>query len=171
MANTYTAIATVTVGSGGAGTIDFNSIPQTYTDLIVKFSTRSNRSGAATSPLRLYPNGSSTNITLRYLQGAGSAVSSGTEAVFNAFIGETVASTATASTFGNFEIYIPNYTSSNYKSISVDAVEENNQTIALSQITAFLWSNTAAITSLQIVDGLGSFVQYSSATLYGIKNS
>ena len=36
MANTYVAIATVTVGSGGAASIDFTSIPATYTDLVVK---------------------------------------------------------------------------------------------------------------------------------------
>jgi hypothetical protein len=36
MANTYEAIATVTVGSGGAANIEFTSIPGTYTDLINK---------------------------------------------------------------------------------------------------------------------------------------
>jgi hypothetical protein len=36
MANTYEAIATVEVGSGGASTIDFTSIPSTYTDLVLR---------------------------------------------------------------------------------------------------------------------------------------
>jgi hypothetical protein len=43
MALTYTAIKTVTVGSGGAANIDFTSIPQTYTDLVLKVSARMNR--------------------------------------------------------------------------------------------------------------------------------
>jgi hypothetical protein len=41
MANTYEAIATVTVGSGGATDIEFTSIPGTYTDLLIKSSLRS----------------------------------------------------------------------------------------------------------------------------------
>ena len=40
MATTFTKIASVTVGSGGASSIDFTSIPSTYTDLCVKLSTR-----------------------------------------------------------------------------------------------------------------------------------
>jgi hypothetical protein len=43
MANTYEAIATVEVGSGGAATIEFTSIPATYTDLVVKVSARNAR--------------------------------------------------------------------------------------------------------------------------------
>ena len=34
MANTYTLIASLTVGSGGAANIEFTSIPATYTDLL-----------------------------------------------------------------------------------------------------------------------------------------
>ena len=40
MANTFEQITTVTVGSGGASSIDFTSIPQTYTDLVIKTSAR-----------------------------------------------------------------------------------------------------------------------------------
>jgi hypothetical protein len=57
--------------------------------------------------------------------------------------------TATANTFGNTEFYIPNYTSSNYKSFSVDGVTENNATAAFA-LYAGLWSNTAAITSFRL---------------------
>ena len=41
MANTYTLISSVTVGSGGASSIDFTSIPATYTDLCLVWSGRS----------------------------------------------------------------------------------------------------------------------------------
>ena len=40
MAVTHNLISTITVGSGGAASIDFTSIPQTYTDLLVKISLR-----------------------------------------------------------------------------------------------------------------------------------
>ena len=75
----------------------------------------------------------------------------------------------TASTFGNAELYIPNYTSSNNKSFSADSVTENNATAAYSQLIAGLWSNVTAITSLSLAPSSGTFVQHSTATLYGVK--
>ena len=45
MADTYTLISSVTVGAGGASSIDFTSIPATYTDLLVKFSLRTDFNG------------------------------------------------------------------------------------------------------------------------------
>ena len=38
---TFTKIASATVGSGGASSIEFTSIPSTYTDLVIKLSMRS----------------------------------------------------------------------------------------------------------------------------------
>ena len=46
---TMTPIQTVTVGSGGAANITFSNIPQTYTDLVIKISARSNRSDYSTN--------------------------------------------------------------------------------------------------------------------------
>ena len=40
MPTTFTKIASVSVGAGGASSIDFTSIPSTYTDLVVKVSYR-----------------------------------------------------------------------------------------------------------------------------------
>ena len=170
MALTYEAIATVTVGSGGSSTIEFTSIPQTYTDLVVKLSTRTNESqifGAVTMDL----NGSTSSQSVKYLYGSGtSAGSLNPGSVL--YIGDGVGANATANTFSNMEVYIPNYTSSNNKSASADAVGENNATGAYMSFTALLWSNTAAITSIRF-NAITSktFAQYSTATLYGIKNS
>ncbi len=76
---------------------------------------------------------------------------------------------ATSNTFANAELYIPNYTSSNYKSASTDSVTENNATSALAIMTAGLWSNTAAITSITLTpDSATNFVQYSTFSLYGL---
>jgi hypothetical protein len=167
MANTYEAIATVTVGSGGAANIEFTSIPGTYTDLVIMTSMR----GTDTSfqGWNLYFNGSNTNLTNRYLLGDGSSASSGN---FSAGYGGTVAGTnATASTFENSTVYIPNYTSSNNKSYSSDNVAENNATLAYVNLIAGLWSSSSAITSVTLYPQVGNFAQYSTATLYGIKNS
>jgi hypothetical protein len=162
---TFTLIASSTVGAGGAASIDFTSIPSTYTDLVVKISTRFNSANAA---IKIGFNSSTTNLSIRYLYGSGSAASSGSDAQIYAYANS---SGSTASTFGNSEVYIPNYTSSNNKSVSVDAVTENNATAADMLLGAGLWSNTAAITAIGLVPISGNFVQYSTAYLYGIVKS
>lgn len=169
MPNTFIKIASVTVGSGGASSIDFSSIPSTYTDLCLKMSTRTS---ASTITGRAYVafNGVGTNQTRRLLLGNGSSASSGnaTDIATDRGTGDS----ATASTFANMEMYVPNYASSNFKSVSIDAVGENNATEAYAGLIAGLWSATAAINQITLnpSDG-GNWMQYSTATLYGIKNS
>jgi hypothetical protein len=169
MATTYNLISSVTVGSGGAANIEFTSIPNTYTDLCLKLSGRSNRS-QTTEYLSINLNSSASNFTGKYLEGTGASVYSGTDNT--GYIGSIPAATATSSTFGSFEIYIPNYAGSNYKSISSDSVSENNNSLAYSDLIAVLWSQTAAITSVKLVtNNASNFVQYSTAYLYGISNA
>ena len=175
MATTFEALATVTVGSGGAANIEFTSIPGTYTDLLVKLSARAVDGGDTFANVKTTFNGSTSGYQNIRLQGWGSAANSGsdgTDSIFQKY--GTNGSNTTASTFGNLEIYIPNYASSNYKSTSSDSVSENNASEAWAVLNAGLWSNTAAITSIKLellYATTRNFVQYSTATLYGIKNS
>jgi hypothetical protein len=166
MPTTYKLIQSVTVGAGGAASIDFTSIPATYTDLCLKISSRNtanNNYGTITF------NSSSNSFTRRILYGTGSSVASETP---NSAESLTVTpSGATASTFGNYEMYLPNYAGSNNKSFSVDAVTENNGAVAYAMFHAGLWSNSAAITSFSISAAGGNFVEYSTATLYGISKT
>ena len=166
MANTYKAIATVTVGSGGAASMDFTNIPATYTDLQLLVSIREETSATAVAFIKF--NNTTANRSERYLQGNGSTAVSGTTAVLQ-FI--ACQPSDTANTFGNASIYIPNYAGSNYKSVSSDSVSENNATGAFSRLVAGLWSNTSAINQITITTDTGDVAQYSTATLYGIKNS
>jgi hypothetical protein len=161
-----TLIATTTVGAGGASSIDFTSIPATpYTDLLVVVSGRSTAT-AGDDPMRVYFNGSTSSYTVRYLYGSGSGTASGTNGNYT---GTTIPdANATSNTFGNVQIYIPNYAGSTNKSFSVDGVTENNGTTALQMISASLWSNTAAITSISLDLVNGNFTQYATASLYGI---
>lgn len=175
MALTYVALATTTVGSGGAANIEFTSIPNTYTDLLIKISSRSteNSGGDVTDILRLRFNSNATNYSVRNLEGDGSGAYSydwGIGSTYGA-IGDTVATPSTANTFGNTEVYIPNYAGSNNKSFSSDSVGENNAATARVSFAATLWSNTSAITTITLTLAGGNFVQYSTATLYGIKNT
>lgn len=165
MADTFQKIASVTVGAGGAATIGFSSIPATYTDLQVMFSTRVSGSGNYLQcNVSINGQGSGVNITARTLWGAGtSAGSNTTEYGFH-----STAASATASTFANASIYFPNYAGSTNKSYSIDDVTETNATDAVKHFTAGLWSQTAAINQLTFTPSSGTFDQYSTATLYGI---
>ena len=160
-------ISTVTVGSGGASSIDFVNIPQIYTDLIIKLSAR--RDATSTS-VDITFNGSASGYSRIRILGNGATASSAS-ATSQTFIEDpmSVQSDWTSNTFGNVEIYIPNYTSSNNKSISIDSATENNATTAYAVLVAGLWANTSPISSIKIVPASGSFTQYSSATLYGIR--
>jgi hypothetical protein len=165
MPTTFTKIASVTVGGGGASTMSFTSIPATYTDLIIKVSGRT----SATSPeMTITFNGTSASNTDRLLYNYAGTVGSNTSSPMRASVDM---STQTANTFGNADIYVPNYAGATNKSVSIEAVSESNSADAFMYMNAGLWSNTAAITTVTITAVSGSFVQYSTATLYGIKNS
>lgn len=171
MPNTYTLIASSTVGSGGSSSINFSSIPSTYTDLLVKLSARSNLA-AEYEFVNLRFNSSTSGYSNRVLRGNGSSATSQTNGNTGFEFEMSQGNSTTSSTFGNMEIYIPNYNSSNQKSVSVDGVGENNATLIYMGLNAGLWTGTSAITSIQMPPLVGtSWQQYSTAYLYGIKNS
>jgi hypothetical protein len=168
MAVTHKLIQTVTVSAvGGAASIDFTSIPQTYTDLKIVFSLR-NAADAVVSTIQF--NGLSTNLTSIWFIGSGSAASSSSSASVIQTYG-TDALSYTASTFSNMEFYIPNYTKTTSKAVGAEYVVENNATAAYSGFTAGLWTSTAAINQVTLFVSSGNVAQYSSASLYGIKSS
>lgn len=145
--------------SSSQATIVFSSIPQTYTDLYLVCSLRSD----ADPETFLYPNGSTSNLSGRLLRGNGSSADSAAVVRWYSNL-----STATSNTFSNMTAYFPNYAGSTAKSYSADSVSENNGTTAYQSINAGLWNDTTAISSLTIDLSSGNFVQYSSATLFGI---
>ena len=165
---TYTQIGSgVTVGVLGAASIDFSSIPTTYTDLVLKISARLTAAVDFAS-LSIAFNGSTASFTSKILQGDGSSAVSAGLTNFAGGVGGTL---LTASTFNNVEIYIPNYAGSTNKSFSSDAVVENNATAARDTLIAGLWSQTAAINQITLTSASGNFTQYSTAYLYGVSNA
>lgn len=172
MANTFIKIQTVTVGLAGASTIEFTSIPGTYTDLKILGSTRSGSSSGNQLALR-FNSDAGNNYTRQLVYGDGTSAQAfgGASEAFARFA-FTQSSTYTANVFNNFEINIPNYTLANYKSGVADGAVENNATLGETSLHGFLWSSSAAITTITLLDtGSTNFAQYSSATLYGIKSS
>jgi hypothetical protein len=163
-------ITSVTVGSGGAASVTLpatGTIPQTYTDLYLVMSARSDRSGGQPADgFLIKPN--NTTPTIKYISGEGS----GTAFSGTSYSGIVPTISATASTFGSCSAYFPNYANtSNHKSFSVDDVSENNGTIAYATLSANLYSSNSAITTI-VVESINaaSFVEHSTFYLYGISN-
>jgi hypothetical protein len=178
MPNTMTLIGAVTVGSGGASSVAFSSIPGTYTDLCLKLSTRSSGSSGTYDPMRILINSSTYSaFSMRGLYGTGTSAGNDAPGTTDSnLFGYTSNSTNTANAFGSAEIYIPNYTSTSYaKSMSIETVSETNGTGGIVYTSSSLWNpgTQAAVTSITIspYSGASTFAQYSTAYLYGIKNS
>jgi len=171
MAITYYAISTITAGSSGAVSIDFTNIPQTYTDLKLVVSARS-ATGSSLQYLTVTPSNSGS-LTFRNLVTEGSTtVSSYTSAGYGTggqvTSGAAPGNGATSGIFGSLELYFSNYSSTTlYKSYLVDSVMGNALWFWQG---ANLISANAAITSLSITSA-SNLAAYTSATLYGIKNS
>ena len=168
MANTFTLIASYTIPSATTA-YTFSSIPGTYTDLVLYASVRESRTGQNWNGINLTLNGTG-KTAVRNLYGTGSATSSTSTDNYEAGGGTT--DSATANTFSNNSIYIPNYTSSVNKSISVDSVTETNATAALATLTTSTYAVTTAVTSITLTaEGGYNLNAGSTFYLYGVKNA
>lgn len=183
MANTYTLIQSVTVGSGGAATISFGSIPQTYTDLAILGSVRSTSTTSNTGEYDVMAyrfNATTSGYTAKVIEANGTTAVSSSQTTATGSGGGTYGrisdgginnSLSGTSIFSSFNMYIPNYAGSTNKSWSLEYVSERNVTATYSGMVAGLWSNTAAITEITFALLVANYAQYSSFSLYGIKNS
>jgi hypothetical protein len=173
VANSYESIAVSSVGSGGASSITFASIPGTYTHLQVRYIGRDNRAGTDSDDIYFQFNSDSTtaNYNSHRLYGNGSSVSAdrvtGYAGTLSAFVS---ASTATASVFGGGVTDVLDYANINkYKTTRSIGGYDNNGSGFISLISG-LWLSTSAITTITIYPLNGtSFNQHSHFALYGIK--
>lgn len=165
---TMTLVQTIAVGAGGAASIEFTGIPQDGTDLLIVCSFRDSNT-AAGNDFNCRLNGVTTGYSFKYLWGNGSSVGSGSStgaSAYGVFLSQS--NDLTANTFSNIQVYIPNYTSSVAKLLSIDGVTENNATGARQSINANRWTGTAAITTVRVFVGGATLLQNSTASLYKI---
>ena len=172
MATTYVKIAAVNLTSGSASSMDFTSIPSTYTDLNLLITARGTSGGEDSITMKI--NGLTTSIySQRAAEGNGAAASSFNQSGVNTAVraGIMDGSTDTSNSFSSTSIYLPNYASAYNKSVSIDSAPETNGTTAYMNLIAYQVATTGAITSISLYPNTGSFAQHSSATLYGISNT
>jgi len=168
--STFIPISTVTVGSSGAANIEFTSIPSSYTDLVLYLSARTTPTGgSAWQYVEVRLNGTTTSYTYKQLYSDGSSVTSGTGSLAAGAYANPDSNTANV--FANSFTYISDYNSSENKTYLNHAATETNASSALISLFSTTRANTAAVTSLTLVPQSGNFKQYTTATLYGIKNS
>ena len=166
---------TVTVGSGGVSNFDFTSIPQTYTDLVLVMSVRSNWSGG-NDDWKMFINNVSAGGTYtdKLVIGNGSSTSSssttGSPSGGQIYGGWNNESTNT-NAFTSIQIYFPNYANTSYnKTFSLEGVQEYNATTAYTYMGAGIYSSTNAISRITVSSWNSTWAQYSTATLYGVKS-
>jgi hypothetical protein len=173
MATTYTLISS-NVLTSSATSVTFSSIPQTYTDLVVRMSIRKDTSN---STVFVRFNGVTTSsYDYNDIQGTGS-VTGVAQSIYSysQLPGGNNMDTDLASTFSNTEMYIPSYTSSARKQISSNVARENNTTTSAGNnvggVAGQAVDVTSGITSILISTISANWVAGSSFYLYGIKNS
>lgn len=172
MANTYKLI-NKSILSSAQSSVSFTSIPADYTDLKVLASVRSGKADI-TDYMYFTFSGSSSYANTKVLFGSGaSAGSFNWSTAIGITAGIINAANNTSNTFTSSDIHIPNYLASQYKSVSIDTVQEGNTgTNIYATMMAGLSNSNTAISSITFYTESGNnFVTNSSFYLYGIKNS
>jgi hypothetical protein len=167
----YEPIFTRTIATGETtGSVIFNNIPQTFRDLKIVASIRTAPTAYREDAVGTAFNGNNQTLYSRtgfYWDGGGSTAERQSNQTNIALLLAPTSLTA-ANTFSSGEIYIPNYTSSNFKSMySVISCEDAAATI-LSRSMAVTWRNTAAITSINFTSA--NYVAGTTFTIYGIQS-
>jgi hypothetical protein len=157
---TYVPIATAN-GTGSSGTIDFTSVPSTYTDLILIWNYQN-----STNPGSIYltfNNDTGTNYSGTYMDTNGPR----SYRVTNQTGIECGYGTPSGSEFWQEKIQIMNYSNTTtYKT----ALGTENQGVGTVSKWVSLWRNTAAINRVTITAAT-NFVTGSTFTLYGIASA
>ena len=172
-ATNYFSIATVTVGAGGSSSVTFSSIPSTYTHLQIRGFSKSNRSGVGQENIYYsFNSDTGANYTQHGVQGNGATTSAygGSNNSGNNVIWSYTCNND-ANIFGVQITDILDYANTNkYKVIrSLSGYDTNNATSGYVLLSSSLWQNTTAISTINLTPAGGTFLQYSTFALYGIK--
>ena len=163
--SSYYSIATQTVGSGGASSITFSSIPSTYTHLQLRYNTF----GTLNIAIQ-FSGDTAAHYGMHYLDGNGSAAASGIYGpnYSYAYLSLNGNSSATTGIAGVTDIL--DYTSTNKNKTLRTLVGIDLNGSGGIELNSGLWTNTSAITSITLLpDGGYPFKQYTTFALYGVK--
>jgi hypothetical protein len=175
MATTLEVISSVNISTGGTASIDFASIPSTYTDLQIIASVRG-YSGDFPSPLLRFNGDTGLNYNWKgmYLDtGGGGIGANGAVNQTHIVAGSVNGSSQTTSMYSNFNIYISNYAStSTQKLVNIISADENADTSSnYSYHLGGSWNTTGTAISSIAISVTNGWAVNTMATLYGIKKA
>jgi hypothetical protein len=168
----FESIATVVVGAGGQNTVEFNSIPSTFTHLQLRYASRDSRGGSLDAPVDLRFNGNSSAIYSKSFIGADGTTSAAGSEVNGTYLRlEGSGDGVLSSTFSIGITDILDYTSSTKTKSVMQIVGVDKNTSGFLRFQSGQWYNTSPITSITLTPFSAPFLQYSHFALYGIKGS
>ena len=163
MPQTYTPIATFTM-TGSTGTVNFTSIPQTFTDLILVMQGGAD-SAANKYNWMQYNSDTGTNYSTTQLWGNGTTTGS-LRWTNRSNINMEYNSFPTTDLNCIHIAQIQNYSNTTtYKTCLIRA----GRATAATEITVGIWRSTTAITSIKVESDTSNYQSGSTLTLYGIK--
>jgi hypothetical protein len=177
LSGSYDALASVTVPSGGLSSITFAGIPTGYSHLQLRMSARGTKASSG-DDIYLQFNGDTSSSGNYYgyhqLYGNGSSVSSNVSgATYPGIIpAYLTAANNMSNNFGASVLDILDYNSTNKNKVikSLSGWDDNGSGYILLRSGMWQPSTPAGITSITLFyNSGGSFAQYTSIALYGVK--
>jgi hypothetical protein len=164
----FVSIQTITAGSAVAS-IEFTSIPATYTHLQVRGIARFT-GATASDNMRLTFNSDSSAVYANHLFfGTGANAVSGNDINLTySLISTTPGASTSANIFDASVLDILDYSNTNkFKTIrNLTGYDGNGSGYA--GLWSALWRSTSVVNSVKLTAGSGNFAQYSSLSLYGV---
>lgn len=178
--SSYESIATISVGSGGASSIEFTGIPSTYKHLQIRGIMQSNRPIYTTDNIDILVGNGSIDTGANYSKHSlYTDFTSGTAVIADGTSNATIlvngfTTTAVAGSFGGFVCDILDYTnSSKYKTARMlSGADGNGSVLGYNPsvgLTSGNWRSFSNITNIRIKAALDVMNQNSTFALYGIK--
>lgn len=162
--NTYTALATVTLG-GSDSEIIFGSIPATYRDLVLVIQARGTITTFTNVQVQ-FNSDTGSNYSTVAMYGTGSSAASYSETATNITLEQIARSSDTSGVFTPIITQVMDYSATDkHKTV----LTRNSSTVSGNVVAlASRWASTSAITSIRMFPFGGSFATGSTFSLYGI---
>ena len=166
----FVSIATTTVGSGGASTISFTSIPQVYKHLQLRCLGRTTAAVDNDVALITFNSDSGSNYVAHDLRGNGGVVASGAYTSLTAsYLQRFAGGNQAASMFGAVVVDFLDYADTNKFKTFRDLGGYDFNGSGNIYLSSGLWRSTSAITSITMTPSSGNWAQYTQFALYGIQ--
>jgi hypothetical protein len=169
--NTYVKIATAAAPSGSVSNLTFSAIPSTYTDLMLIGSVRTTTAFQGDDIFVQFNSNASNYFQRRFYMITAAQGSDANNPTGNS-LSDALGANAPALMFSNINFYVGNYASTTVPktTASYSFGPNTNATRCDCIFKTGYWNDNSAITSIAFTS-TSNIAQYSTITLYGIKNS